>query len=129
MPRKISKKGLTVKLDKIVSKLIRARGYCVKCGNDDYEKLQAAHIYSRTYRSVRWYLDNILCLCVGCHFWGHKNPILFTEFVQERLGPYRYEELKLAANEIKKRTVVDMQDLYKHMESLYEREVDLGCTS
>ena len=77
----------------------------------EYDKLQCAHIYSRTYRSVRWILDNLLCLCAGCHFWAHRNPILFAEFVKTHLGEEKYQSLKIMATAIKKWTLSEMQEL------------------
>ena len=105
--------ALTNKLDKLASILVRSKGKCVRCGNDQYEKLQCCHIYSRTYRSVRWYLDNLLCLCAGCHFWGHKNPLEFAEFVKNYLGELRYEQLKSVAISTKKWTIEELKQLKK----------------
>lgn len=109
-PRKPSKKTLKNKLDKEISRIVRARGKCAKCGKEEYEKLQAAHIFSRSNLSTRWDLDNLLCLCGGCHlFWAHKNPVEFTEFVRNYLGEYKYERLRQNATSIKKWTIEDLQ--------------------
>jgi len=109
--RKSTKKSLTRKLDKVCSEIVRSRGYCVKCQKT--KNLQACHIFSRTYRSVRWDIQlNILCLCAGCHFHAHKNPVLFTEFVRNYLGDLNYASLKRIATSIKKWTLVEMQELY-----------------
>lgn len=108
-----TKKSLTRKLDKLVSEIVRSQGQCCKCHNKTYELLQACHCYSRTYRSVRWDLLNVLCLCAGCHFWAHKNPILFTEFVKDYLGEIRYEQLKINARQIHKWTVNEMLEYYE----------------
>ena len=108
---KLTKKLLTRKLDKLVSAIVRSRGYCVKCGGTSH--LQACHIFSRTYRSVRWDMLNMLCLCAKCHFWSHKNPILFTEFIREYLGDLNYHTLKNIATSIKRWSLEGMEDLYK----------------
>lgn len=109
--KKPSRKSLTRDLDRLSSKLVRMRGKCQKCGLEKYEKLQCCHVYSRKYRSVRWYRDNLLCLCSGCHFWGHHNPIDFTEFVKEVLGEYRYELLKNTKNVIKQWKIPELISL------------------
>ena len=114
----ISKKALGNKLDKLFSKVIRKRGHCERCGST--RNLQTAHIFSRTYRNTRWDTSNALCLCAGCHFWGHKNPILFTEFVHEHLGRDNYEVLKEAHNQIYKGTVEDLQIKLKVLGEMYE---------
>ena len=92
-------KAETRKLDKLLSELVRKRGFCEKCANR--ETLQAAHIFSRNKRSVRWdYKLNVLCLCAKCHFWAHANPILFTELVRKHLGKTKYELIKKKARQI-----------------------------
>jgi len=114
---KLSRKTLTNKLDKICSQIVRARGKCQRCGKTS--NLQAAHIVSRTYRVVRWHLGNILCLCAGCHFWNHKNPIEFTEWVKELLGEDNYQELRKLAKSGEKLSLSDMQVLYgRYIEEL-----------
>lgn len=107
--RKPTKSSLKRKLDKEVSRIVRARGNCAKCGETEFEKLQAAHIFSRSNHAVRFDLDNVVCLCSRCHWWGHKNPVLFGEFVIEYLGELKYEALKQRALAIKKWSVPDYQ--------------------
>ncbi len=114
--KKPSKSTLTRKLDKICSELVRARGQCWKCKGTT--TLQTAHIFSRKYRSVRWDLDNLLCSCAKCHFWGHANPILFTEFVREYLGEVKYTLLKKIAQPIKQWTIEEMLELYEGLKKL-----------
>lgn len=114
--KKPSKSYLTRKLDKIVSEIVRARGYCVRCENR--KTLQAAHIFSRSNRAVRWRLGNVLCLCAKCHFWSHLNPVLFTEWVRKWLGATQYNILKNNATQIKKWTIEEMEELYKRFETV-----------
>lgn len=116
MPRKPTKRTLTKKLDILFSKIVRSKGYCVKCGKTS--NLQAAHIYSRRYRSVRWDWNNVLCLCSGCHFWSHHNPILFTEWVAEYLGEHKYIQLKLSASMLKKWSLGEMIDFYEDLKRI-----------
>lgn len=120
--KKTSKKTLTRKLDRICSDIIRLDP-CAKCGEVQYDKLQCAHIFSRTYRSVRWFLGNMLCLCAKDHFWAHKNPILFTEFIRERLG-IQYETLKSLAVPIKKWTIPEMQAIFNELVKAYEDKIN-----
>ena len=115
---KPTKSSLKRKLDKEVSRIVRSRGECSKCRNNKYEKLQAAHIFSRSMLSVRWDLLNVICLCAGCHFWAHREPILFTEFVREFLGENKYTELKHRAKSIKKWTLDELTELLKTLEGV-----------
>lgn len=109
---------MTRKLDVICSEIVRSIGCCQKCGELEYSKLQCAHIYSRTYRSVRWDLKNLIALCQSCHFWAHRNPILFTEFVKNYLGDYEYESLKQRAVPIKQWKLNDMVSYYEKLKGL-----------
>lgn len=113
--RKQTKSSMTRKLDKRMSDIVRSLGYCQRCGPhvpQRYEILQCAHIYSRTYRSVRWERQNLLCLCAGCHFYFHRNPLEFGEWVQNYLGA-KYVILKAQATAIKKWTVPEMVEYYE----------------
>lgn len=107
--RKPTKKSLTRKLDKKVSEIVRGRGYCAWCKKT--EGLECCHIFSRRYRSVRWDVDNLVCLCHNHHFYSHSNPILFAEFVKDYLGKEKYTQLKHKAIMIKKWTLEEMSEL------------------
>jgi len=108
--RKITKSGLTRKLDKKVSEIVRGRGYCVKCHKTQY--LQCCHIISRSHRATRWLLDNLLCLCPNCHInFAHKQPLLFSEFCKDYLGAERYSQLLMMGSMTKKWTLDEMTEL------------------
>ena len=115
---------MTKKLDKVCSDIIRARGYCVKCGGSGGQ-LQTAHIFSRKNRAVRWDLDNLLTLDAKCHFWAHQNPIFFTEWVKEYLGEYQYSALKYRALMIKQWTLEELQDLFKTLQKVRNDAVNI----
>jgi hypothetical protein len=111
--RKITISGLTRKLDKLVSEIVRGRGYCAWCKKT--EGLECCHIFSRRYRSTRWDMDNLICLCHSHHFYSHSNPVLFAEFVRDYLGKNKYIALKQKARMIKKWTLIDLQALYESL--------------
>lgn len=108
--KKPTKSSMTRRLDKLCSNVVR-RSPCAKCGEEQHDKLQCAHIFSRTYRNTRWSLNNLVCLCASCHFWAHRNPVLFGEFVITYLGDINYINLKLQARSIKKWTIPEMLEL------------------
>ena len=116
--KKPSRTTLRNKLDKIVSLIVRERGHCQRCGKRD--NLQCCHIFSRIYNATRWLLDNLLCLCSACHFFFHKNPILFGEYVRELLGEERYLLLKESRNRITKYTTEDLETKYKVLSEMSE---------
>ena len=88
------------RLDREVSKKVRARGRCERCGNADPFRLQCCHIFSRRYSKLRHDENNLLCLCAACHFWAHANPVLFTLFVQGYKGNRHFQELIDVRNSI-----------------------------
>jgi len=105
--RKVTKSSLRRKLDKEASRIVRSRGRCVRCKSK--ENLQTAHIFSRTYNATRWDIENnLLCLCASCHWFFHKNPVLFGEYVRGLLGAERYALLKETRNQITKYTIEDL---------------------
>ena len=116
---KITKSGINRKLDKIVSEIVRSQGRCVRCGK--VENLQCCHIFSRANRAVRWDLDNLLCMCAGCHFWSHANPTLFAEFVKTHLGD-KYNTLKDHAKAIRKRALWELEELYLSFQKLKDKQ-------
>src|SRR3990172_1257899 len=66
-------------LDALWSQLITLRGECVWFVHPDGQgvcagPIQAAHIYSRTYRQIRWAEENGLPMCAAHHFFAHRNP-------------------------------------------------------
>lgn len=105
--KKITKRSLIRKLDKLVSEIVRSKGSCERCGG--ITNLQCCHIFSRKYMNTRFLLDNLICMDASCHFWSHANPILFTEFVRKHLGEEKYEVLKESHNQIVKYTLADLE--------------------
>lgn len=114
--KKVSKKGISKKLDTLFSQRIRERdGVCLRCGKRD--GLQCAHLISRTYKHLRCDEKNAITLCYACHIhWCHHNPIEFSEWVEKRfpknykyvlkekykdLAPPTIEELQTRLDELK----------------------------
>lgn len=67
--------------------------------------LNSHHIFSRSNRSVRWYLGNGVCLCSLHHvfsstFSAHQSPAEFIEFIKEKRGEKWYNELRKKAKSI-----------------------------
>mgnify|MGYP003457169196 CR=1 FL=1 len=121
--RKPTKTSVTNKLDRECSRIVRSIGFCQwgatkNCTKGDYELLQCAHIFSRTYKSVRWDLKNMICLCASCHFYGHNNPTRFTEFVKRYLGEVEYQMLDQRANPTSHWKMYQMQELLKTLNNI-----------
>ena len=100
-----SPKAVNKRKDDEWSRLVKERaGFkCEYCGKKDY--LNSHHIFSRSNRSVRWDLDNGICLDSGCHvfssvFSAHKTPAEFVEFIKDKRGEEWYQSLRVKAKSI-----------------------------
>ncbi len=97
-PRKKAKKTRnTDTADALFSLIIRAPGRCVIDGCSKTTGLQAAHGFSRRYRSVRYDERNCFCMCQGHHVYYTHRPLEWDEWLRARLGPDLYEELRETA--------------------------------
>jgi hypothetical protein len=96
--KSIAKRRLVSQCDALVRKLVLSRdGYkCCKCGGINI--LQAAHILSKgPWSRIRFAVLNVLTLCLRCHlYWGHRDPIAFVDWLNEKY-PGRIEQLKIIA--------------------------------
>lgn len=109
---KSNRQKLTAQLDELVSKIVRKRMCCQRCGSR--EMLQAHHIIPRS-RSLllRWDLRNLLCLCKGCHYWYHNVSTTYdTQELRERcltrdedkfLCDFQHTSVKFSVSELEDR--------------------------
>lgn len=86
-----STKGAKKACDLTFSKIVRARGFCEKCGNTS--NLQCAHIISRRFSNTRCVAANALCLCAGCHHYFTDHPVEWGMFVVHEMS-VNYGELQ-----------------------------------
>jgi hypothetical protein len=115
------KKITTKKLDDLWSKIVKSDGKCELAGVDGYGPcagpLNAHHIFGRRNFSVRWDLDNGICLCVSHHHFGRfsaeGSPTVFTNWlIQERGGEW-HDDLKFKANQVVRN--IDKEAVYKEL--------------
>ena len=100
------------------SKAVRARDKkCVYCGRND--TLEAAHIYGRRLRSVRWSMDNCVTLCHYHHRHFTEQPIEFRDWLMKHYGAANMELLKEKSREIFKSTAAIRKEIAAH----YRQEV------
>ena len=111
---KRTEKSIKKSCDKLMSQFIRSRGYCENCGERDSSQLQWCHIKSRRYLSIRWELDNSLCLCAKCHRWYTDHPDLFTKWI-ERKFPGRLDRLNKKFQKKFKMTMEDRLEKEKEL--------------
>lgn len=106
------------------SKCVRARdGQCCYCGKT--ETLEAAHIYGRRLKSVRWSMDNCLALCHYHHRYFTEQPIEFRDWLVKLYGEGHMDLLRDKARAIFKSTVAIRKEIAKHYrQEFHKKEAD-----
>lgn len=101
----------------IVRKKVNQCEWCGKVG----VKLDGAHIVPVRFSSTAADIDNILCLCSGCHTLSrnscHENPVLFTRWL-DVYAPGRFTRLWEKAQIIGDN--IDWESKFKELEALKE---------
>ena len=105
--RGTSRKTWRNKCDKKWSEKVKERAdyQCEFCKTDRY--LNAHHIYSRSNLTMRYNLDNGVCLCSGHHtlssmFSAHKTPLEFLEWIKSKRGDKWYDSIRETSRIISK---------------------------
>lgn len=117
---------LDKKLDEVWSQLvkIKAGNKCEVCGST--QNLNSHHLYSRAKKSVRWNLDNGICLCVGHHignsFSAHKTPLAFQNWLINYKGEYFIRDLEIRANIASKWSMSEKELLLKTLKDKLNNE-------
>ena len=82
-------------------------GYCKRCGRYVGEEfIEAAHMFKRRRKTVRWDYRNVYPLCkndvrtgkVGCHQIVDNDPFQLTSFIYDIMSREEVEELQELAN-------------------------------
>jgi 5-methylcytosine-specific restriction endonuclease McrA len=91
--RKITRKGLIRKLDKVIKDIVIARDnrQCVCCW--DRTDLTPGHLFTRQVLRTRWDLDNVFCQCRSCNLRHEYYPFPLTNYYLKNFGQKKYEEL------------------------------------
>ena len=116
---KTKRRKLIDKLDKLWSEEVKSTGKCEYCGKTTY--LNSHHIFSRTNYSVRWDIENGICLCSGHHtlissFSAHKSPMEFTIYIKEKRGEEWFNRLRRKAKQVVKYSNTDLQEMIEKLE-------------
>jgi 5-methylcytosine-specific restriction endonuclease McrA len=121
MAKKVSRKSLIEKLDKVFSIYIRRKdavndiAQCVTCGKEDnWKSLQCGHFMSRKHLSTRWNEDNCQVQCAGCNVFRYGEQYKFSLYLGNNLS----EELHILSKQIRKFTDVELQDMIAHYTEL-----------
>jgi 5-methylcytosine-specific restriction endonuclease McrA len=96
----------------------RADFKCEYCGIT--HGLNSHHIFSREKKSVRWCLDNGICLCVNHHigseFSPHKTPVKFIPWLIRKKGQQFIDLLTAKSNQIGKYCEFEKKEMLKELE-------------
>lgn len=114
--RKITRKGLVRKLDKIVGDIakLRDRGVCVVCGSSSNPT--SGHLFSRVAYSTRWDLDNVFCQCLNCNLKHEHDPYPLMKYATNLLGEEKVEELHFKYRHASKLKDFQLKELYEKLE-------------
>ena len=80
--------------DKWFSNVVRLnkQSTCERCGATG--RTECAHIFGRRAKSVRWSMDNAVCLCHYDHKYFTANPFEFTRWITAHLGQAHMDILR-----------------------------------
>tara|TARA_R110002012_G_scaffold114056_1_gene260172 strand:+ start:1537 stop:1920 length:384 start_codon:yes stop_codon:yes gene_type:complete len=125
MGRKITRKGLIKKLDKVFSIYIRTRYaknnivQCSTCGiKKHWKEVDAGHFRSRRYMNTRWNPQNVFQQCKGCNNWGAGESYLMGLHIDKIYGIGTADELIKLSREVKKFTTQDLLDMIDEYKNL-----------
>ena len=102
------KGGIDKQLDNAWSLFVKLKAgmKCEYCGS--MKSLNSHHLNSRAKRTVRWDVNNGICLCVNHHigneFSAHKTSIPFTMWLIKYKGQKFMDDLQWKSNQTGKHT-------------------------
>ena len=125
--RKISRKGLINKLDRIFSEYIRKRDAnkkgickCITCNKEyAWNDIDAGHFISRKEMATRWDEQNVAAQCKHCNRFRYGRQYQFSLSLDQKskgLSKRLYNKSK----EVVKFSMIDLQD----MVDLYKQKLD-----
>lgn len=89
-------------------------GYkCERCGSSDC--VQWAHIISRTYKRIKFDLDNCICLCKKCHKYFTNRPVEWELWITEKIGIEKYQELQKRAIDYVNKKRIDYVQIHAYL--------------
>lgn len=129
--RQPNARTLIVKLDKVFSLYIRLRdskpfGYkafkCISCGKiKPFSKADCGHYYSRAKMSTRYDEENCNSECSYCNRFSADHLDGYRENLIAKIGQQRFDLLRVRANQTKKWSVFELQELIKYYTALVQK--------
>lgn len=107
-------------LDKLWSKLVREK-YNKKCAICGAPNPHAHHIFSRSYKSTRWDIDNGVALCYKHHFFfAHVKYEEFRDFIISHIGSEAYDKLKEKSMIVMKPDLNQINDQLRKVSTIHK---------
>ncbi len=98
---------------------LKAGNICEYCGNPN--TLNSHHIFSRSNMSLRWDINNGICLCALHHVLGlfsaHKAPLEFAEWLKDKRGDEWYNSLKEKSKQVVKLSTPDRIEITESLKT------------
>lgn len=116
--RKISRKGLIKKLDKLTREIILKRdGYrCVTCGSN--KSPGWSHVFSRKTYNTRWDMMNGNCQCWPCNYKHVRDQYPYFEWFKNNYGERAFKELREEYDHVHRWTMLDLKEKLKELQCL-----------
>ena len=118
MGRKMTRKGLVKKLDKLAREIILERDCyrCVTCGSNS--RIGWSHVFSRRTYNTRWDLINGHAQCWK-HNYGHvRDQYPYFEWFKQEYGANAFHLLRKKFDEVHRWTMQDFKDKLEELEDL-----------
>ncbi|QDP47373.1 MAG: putative protein ninG [Prokaryotic dsDNA virus sp.] len=123
--RKITRKGLVKKLDKVFSLYIRQRYkdneivQCVTCGTrKHWKEVDAGHFVSRKHYATRWSSENVHVQCKYCNGFKAGQNYLMGKYIDRTYGEGKADELIQESRQIKKFSNEDLKEMIEYYKEL-----------
>jgi hypothetical protein len=127
--KKITRKGIIKKLDKVVSEItLKREPKCVMCGSK--EQLGNGHLFSRTHYSLRWDVREDGNCHTQCwkHNFAHSQSdhVPYDTWYQWKFGIKRFLELHNEWEQVTKFKTYQLEELYEQYKIFL---AGVGCES
>jgi len=124
--QRVTKKTVLDRMWADVIKL-KANYRCEYCGKGrEVVQLHAHHIFGRRHNSVRWSIENGICLCASHHrlgkFSAHQSPLEFGLWIIQKRGQQWYEKLRLNAHKIVQIRKADREIIGEKLKTMRNNE-------
>lgn len=131
MPRKLTRKSLVKKLDKVFSEYIRKRhadkngiAVCYTCFKKaHWKELQCGHFVSRKQYATRWDETNCQVQCSGCNVFRYGEQYKFGRYLDSNFGDGTADTLFQKGREIVKFANIDLEEMIEYYQ---EKLVELN---